>query len=1080
MSGARLGVTETNVTNKVDTLLASLNERAKELRCLYEIEESLLDFEGDLSSIFASILKSLPPAWQYPDCCEARVIFEGKEYKSPYFFESPWKMQKEIKLRGEVVGTIEVCYTKAVWKPEESPFLKDEEKLLETIASRIGDYLQHRNLRSMFNDLRAIEEKRIALKASKWRVILDLLLRTDQELFCRIMEKLLNYLCWSGNREANALFPEMVSRTKWEAKLRSDGENRPEMRRPQLNIMEVREKICEIAERNLSDDVVLSSIQKWLQEDKASFLLKSLLDLDSSLGDNAEAVRRFIDLNPPDGVELSEAMQKGIHVLLIRRLITNQLEYIRAIKDHVAIRDFYDLIKRMVIPRRSHGVIGGKGAGIFLASRIFHSMKSKYPLLGEIRFPKTWFLPSDSCHTFMYYNNLEELIEQKYKPIEQVRREYPHLTQVFKNSHFPPDIVQGLSMALDDFGNCPLIVRSSSRLEDRFGAAFSGKYKSLFLANQGSKEERLSALLDAIAEVFASMYGPDPVEYRAEKGLIDIREEMGVVIQEVVGNRVGDYFLPAFSGLAFSRNEFRWSPRIRREDGLIRLVPGLGTRAVDRLSDDYPILVAPGHPGLRVNASPDEVIRYSPKKMDVLNLKTRGFETVEVSDFVRRFGALIPGIDQMVGVIGENQIYQKTLFNLDFEKDELVVTFDGLIQGTDFIERVRTVLLVLQEALGSPVDIEFASDGTHFYFLQCRPQSRTRESAPAPIPKDIPKKDILFTARRYVSNGHVGDITHLVYIDPDAYADTESYQDLVDIGRAVGLLNKVLPKRQFVLMGPGRWGSRGDIRLGVSVTYADISNTAVLIEIARKKGNYCPDLSFGTHFFQDLVETGIRYLPLYPDDPEVVFHEAFFRKSESVFTKLLPEYEHLKDVIRVIDLRQVADQRIMKLLMNSDLDEAVGFLCLPSTGNVRVETPEPSGESVGSADYHWQWRFGMAKRIASELDAEAFGVKGLYIFGSTKNGTAGPGSDIDLLIHVSGNSKQQELLLKWLEGWSLCLDEMNYLKTGYRSGGLLDVHLVTDEQIAARDSYASKIGAATDPAEALPLKPSPSNNKSTA
>ena len=116
------------------------------------------------------------------------------------------------------------------------------------------------------------------------------------------------------------------------------------------------------------------------------------------------------------------------------------------------------------------------------------------------------------------------------------------------------------------------------------------------------------------------MFGPDPIQYRAGRNLLDVHEEMGIMIQEVVGTRVGRYFLPAFSGVAFSNNEFRWSPRIRREDGLVRLVPGLGTRAVDRLSDDYPVLVAPGQPGLRVNASLDEVVRYSPKMVDLIDL----------------------------------------------------------------------------------------------------------------------------------------------------------------------------------------------------------------------------------------------------------------------------------------------------------------------------------------------------------------------------------------------------------------------------------------------------------------------------
>ena len=199
-------------------------------------------------------------------------------------------------------------------------------------------------------------------------------------------------------------------------------------------------------------------------------------------------------------------------------------------------------------------------------------------------------------------------------------------------------------------------MRSSSLLEDRVGSAFSGKYKSLFLANQGTKRERLAALQDAIAEVYASVFGPDPIEYRAERGLLDVHEEMGIMIQEVVGRGSVDYFLPAFSGVAFSNNEFRWSSRIKREDGLVRLVPGLGTRAVDRLSDDYPVLIAPGQPGLRVNVTPDEIVRYSPKKVDVINLEENRFETIEVEDLLREHGREIPGIQQMVSAVDEGHI----------------------------------------------------------------------------------------------------------------------------------------------------------------------------------------------------------------------------------------------------------------------------------------------------------------------------------------------------------------------------------------------------------------------------------------
>ncbi|MGD9141650.1 MAG: nucleotidyltransferase domain-containing protein, partial [bacterium] len=310
--------------------------------------------------------------------------------------------------------------------------------------------------------------------------------------------------------------------------------------------------------------------------------------------------------------------------------------------------------------------------------------------------------------------------------------------------------------------------------------------------------------------------------------------------------------------------------------------------------------------------------------------------------------------------------------------------------------------------------------------------------------------------------------THIVYVDPEKYGQLPERADLLSVGRAVGKLNNLLPKRQFILMGPGRWGSRGDIRLGVSVTYSDINNTAMLVEIARQKGEYTPDLSFGTHFFQDLVEARIRYLPLYPDDNDTIFNEIFLARSPNLLPELLPEFELIADTVRLIDVGAAADGRVLKVYMNADLNEAIGILAEPST-------PLPVGregevyEERQTGDY-WPWRLRMAEHIASVLDPARFGVEGMYVFGSTKNATAGPGSDIDLLIHFRGTDEQRKDLETWLDAWSLSLAQLNYLKTGYRSDGLLDVHIVTDEDIARKTSYASKIGAITDPARPLKIR----------
>jgi hypothetical protein len=408
--------------------------------------------------------------------------------------------------------------------------------------------------------------------------------------------------------------------------------------------------------------------------------------------------------------------------------------------------------------------------------------------------------------------------------------------------------------------------------------------------------------------------------------MLDYHEEMGIMIQEVVGKKVGNYFFPAIAGVAFSQNEFRWSSRIRREDGLVRIVPGLGTRAVDRLSDDYPVLISPGQPRLRVNVTVDEIERYSPKNIDVINLNTGSFETIEIKSLLGENWKNYPMINQVISVIKDDHIQQPRILGTDFEMSRMVITFEGLVSRTPFIDTIRKILKSLHTSYNHPVDIEFAHDGDNFFLLQCRSQSSREESKPVSIPKNIPEEKIIFTAKRYISNAVVKEVSHIVYVDPQLYGELSNYQDLVSIGRIIGKLNKQLPKRCFILIGPGRWGSRGDIKLGVNVTYSEINNTAVLIEVARKQKDYVPDLSFGTHFFQDLVESNIKYLPLYPDDEGIIFNESFLNNSENQLNNILADPVPMDHVVRVIDIEKETNGGKLTLLMSAENDRAVAFL----------------------------------------------------------------------------------------------------------------------------------------------------------
>ncbi len=825
-----------------------------------------------------------------------------------------------------------------------------------------------------------------------------------------------------------------------------------------------------LAQKYLGDDEIDMRLARWLHEDKAAYFCTVVGDSRSTMREIVDAIRHYDDfLRGRSGLPLSTL--KSLRVSLIQRFLTEQIDFINVAKEVVRITDFIDLVDRVTMTSGCHGKLGGKSAGLLVARWILEKDGVDIPGVGRVKFPRTWYVISDAVMDFVKLNYLDDVMDQKFKDITQVRREYPNIIQLFKNSTFPPEVVAGLSRALDYFGEVPLIIRSSSLLEDRFGTSFSGKYKSLFLANQGPKEQRLEALLDAVAEVWASVLGPDPIEYRRERGLQEFVEEMGILIQEVIGTRVGPYWMPAFAGVAFSNNEFRWSPRIQREDGLVRLVPGLGTRAVDRVGDDFPVLAVPGQPNLRANATVEEAVRYSPVRADVINLETNTFETVTLEEIIARSEGDYPLVDKIFSVLAGGRLRPVTPLMLDHEQDDLIADMAGLTGRTGLVDGIGVMLKTLQEYLGTPVDIEFAHDGRDFYLLQCRPQAQSPESRPAEIPRHIPSEDVVFTANRYVSNGWVPDITHIVLVDPQKYAELPTAQDMRRVGRAVGRLNSVLPKRRFILMGPGRWGSRGDIKLGVPVTYADINNTAVLIEIATRRGDYVPDLSFGTHFFQDLVEASIRYLPLYPEREGVVFNRGFLLETPSRTAELVPEFADLADCVRVIDVPGETGGRILRLLMNADADRAVAMLADPGeeadlSRLERFSSPCPDAGDVGR---HWRWRQRMAETLARSLDAKAMGVKAVYLYGSVHDGTARPESDIDLLIHFGGDPGQRARLEAWLEGWSEALTEVNHARTGLRVEPMLDVTLLSDEDLAEGRGAAARVTAMTGAARRLPL-----------
>lgn len=1028
-----------------------LVERAKELECFYLVEEALA--APSLSDGLLKITEVAPTGFQYSKDCSVVIALDGKVYSTKPTFEKSHELKSEIMLDGAPRGYIKAMYP--ISHSKEPPFLLEEQKLLDSIANRIAERvykssLQHKN---QFH--------------ADWNAIIALLQSTDQDMLLYVCEKMLALLAETNPKLLSSIYDKMG----W-SNYQIQGEVNFSLETlPAFDVISFSKILFSYAASYLEDDYIYSCISLWIYQGKTYGLIKQINKKGADVKDIVYALSQYLKA-VKDSESINQTTKRWLTVELIKRFLTYKSEMVASAQKYISIEALCSLLENVICSPNNIGKIGGKGAGFFIANQIISSHIEEYPEFSKIKMPRTWYISSDELSNLIERNGLDELNEHKYKDILEIRTSYPRIIQMLKSAKFSSYILSQLGQILDVCENRPLIIRSSSLLEDQIDTSFSGKYKSLFITNTGTKEDRLKQLVEGILEVYASMFNPDSIQYRSKRNLIDCSEQMGIMIQEVVGTKVGPYFFPLYAGVAFSNNEFRWSPRIKREDGLIRMVFGLGTRAVDRVGDDYPVLISPGQPNLSVNRSVSDLLKYSPQMMDVLDMENNKFLTISISQVIKEYGSRIPHINHVASVLKDDILIDTNKLTTDFRSDKILITFDYLIKNTHSISQIRSILALLKEKLGYPVDIEFASDGENLYLLQCRPQSSNHDNNPVAIPPNIPSQKVIFTADKYISDGIVTGIKTVVYVDPEEYAALEQYEDFINVAHAINHLNTSLPRKSFILMGPGRWGSRGDIKLGVPVVYSDINNTAMLIEIASKQSKFQPELSFGTHFFQDLVEENIKYLPLYPEDEQVIFNKAFFQSSKNSLEKLAPAYSYLNHVIKVIQIEEAFSNQELTVLMSADLEKAVAYLDSSSKPFYMPDYQQKATEFMeeDSEDQGWKWRHYMAEQIAAELDMEALGVKGIYLFGSTNNCTARCNSDIDLLIHFGGTDEQKKKLSAWLQGWSLALAQINYLKTGYKSNGLLDVHYITDKDIRDKTSYAVKINSIYDPAYPLRIK----------
>jgi len=631
-------------------------------------------------------------------------------------------------------------------------------------------------------------------------------------------------------------------------------------------------------------------------------------------------------LNMPEDMQAGyEARLQEIKVVLIRTMISDQLAYINIAKKWFEIEDLLYIRERKI----GWGKIGGKSAGMLLAKNILEELADE-DIKSSLFIPESYFLGADVMYTFMAHNDLMHWADQKYKTADQIRAEFPILEKEYLKGEFPEDIGVELRDLLEKIGDKPLIVRSSSLLEDNFGTSFAGKYASHFCPNQGTPDENYRALCRAIAGVYASALNADPLLYRRAKGLQDYDERIAILIQVVQGERHGRYYMPHAAGVGFSRNLFRWSPQIRREDGFLRLVWGLGTRAVDRVGNDYPRLVALSHPELRSESSPKEIVHYSQHYIDLLDLEDNSIASLPVSEVLDHENRLLRFLVQ---VYHDGYLSPMRIKMFGEKKGDLIVTLDELLVRTPLAEKMRRMLHLLEIHYKSPVDMEFTirivdedskNPDVDIFLLQCRPQSHLQEST-IKLPKDLVEEDVVFATSRVVPHGHVSGVKYVLFVSPQAYFALPDRASRSELGRAISRLNAKLEGEAFICIGPGRWGTVNP-DLGVRIGYSDIYHARALVELSGEGVGTAPEPSFGTHFFQDLIESHIYPLAVFLDDDDAVFNREFFYDTPNCLNDFIPKEGELTNVLRLIRVSDFRANHTIQLVMDDEVGRAAAYL----------------------------------------------------------------------------------------------------------------------------------------------------------
>ncbi|MBO5076228.1 MAG: phosphoenolpyruvate synthase [Clostridia bacterium] len=605
---------------------------------------------------------------------------------------------------------------------------------------------------------------------------------------------------------------------------------------------------------------------------------------------NVDSWERFFTrtkLLHENGIDVSNECSKICNIMLTRDVKMREL-----IKQNFTPEDYFEIHSRMV----GTGMIGGKACGMLLARKIVENHRPD--IFARFEPHDSYYIGSDVFYAYIVDNGFWDL-RIKQRTSEGYFTLAKEFEQRIMEGRFSPRIEAEFRRILDYYGGDPVIVRSSSILEDGFGNAFAGKYESVFCGSQGSPEDRLQKFEEAVKTVYASTMSLSALDYRRRRGLDKRDEQMAILVQRVSGSRYDGFFMPCAAGVGYSASPYRIGSE-RPKSGMLRLVMGLGTAAVDRRTGSYPRIVPLDDPTKLLHSAASDRQQFSQRIVDAVSAAANdveGFDALKLSkivpDYLKRL------------MYTHNYDTEQILQERGAWREVLFVTCDGLTRNAQLMADMRDMLELIQTRYEYPVDTEytinFAPDGSYVIdLLQCRPLQLTAEGDKVNVPDNIPAGNIILETRG-VSMGFSRELAPdaVVYIDPIKYYQLP-YRRKYEVKTALSEVNWSYRSqgKHLLLLTPGRICTSSP-ELGVPSAFADISEFSMIAEISESRAGYIPELSYGSHIFQDLVEAGILYTAVFEQASTVAYSPELLERFPDAAAALSTLPDDIKEVFHV-------------------------------------------------------------------------------------------------------------------------------------------------------------------------------------